>query len=66
MSNTDKKSRRQKFLALEVGEEMKPPFPIKLRDSLKAECYSYGVTTGRKFSMKTNQESGTVTVTRKA
>lgn len=66
MSDTNKKSRRRMFLDLEVGEEIKPPFPIGLRDSIKSECYSYGVTTGRKFSMKTNQEARTVTVTRKA
>lgn len=65
MRHTSKKSRRQLFLALEVGD--KPlTFPIALRDSIKAECYSYGVKSGRKFSMKTNKESGVVTVTRKA
>lgn len=65
MDSNEKKSRRQKFLALEVGSAPLT-FPIALRDSIKAECYSYGVKSGKTFSMKTNKESGTVTVTRTA
>ena len=65
MGKTNKDSRRQKMLALEVGEET-PPFPISDYNSIKANCYSYGIETGRIFSLKANRESGTVTVTRKA
>lgn len=65
MSNTNKINRRQAMLALEIGETT-PPFPIAEYNSVKANCYSYGVETGRIFSLKANRESGTVTVTRKA
>lgn len=65
MSKVDKDNRRQIMLALEVGEESSP-FPIEKYNSVKANCYSYGVETGRVFSLKANREAGTVTVTRKA
>lgn len=65
MSIANKINRRQAMLALEVGETT-PPFPITEYNSVKANCYAYGVETGRFFSIKANRESGTVTVTRKA
>lgn len=65
MSNTKKRNRRQEMLALDVGEATQP-FLIADYNSVKANCYSYGVETGRIFSIKANRENGTVTVTRKA
>lgn len=65
MSNAIKINRRQAMLALNVGETT-PPFPISEYNSVKANCYSYGIETGRTFSVKVNRAEGTVTVTRKA
>lgn len=64
MSIVNKNSRRQKLKAL--GLEDACVFPMEDYSSISADCNRYGREWGKKFSMMSNRESGTVTVTRKA
>jgi hypothetical protein len=58
------KSRRGMILDLDVGESI--DFPMSDLQTIRTECSRSGLQYDRKFSTKTNRESRTVTVTRKA
>lgn len=64
MGRIDKDSRRQKLKALGLDEQCE--FPMKDYASISTDCTRYGKIWGKQFSMRSNNEARTVTVTRTA
>lgn len=64
MNNKNKNTRSFMLRSLGVGDSC--DFPMELYTAISADCTRYGKMWGKKFTMKSNNEVRTVTVTRTA
>ncbi|MCM1066421.1 MAG: hypothetical protein NC418_02470 [Muribaculaceae bacterium] len=62
MRKPDKDGRAHKMRSLGLGEEV--IFSMDDYTSISSDCTRYGKMWGKKFTMKSNNEARTVTVTR--
>lgn len=64
MRKYDRNGRAYKMRSLGLGEEI--VFSMDDYTAISSDCTRYGKMWGKKFTMKSNNEARTVTVTRKA
>ncbi len=64
MAEASEKPRMRIMKELGIGESH--DFPLGKYAAISSDCTRYGKMWGKRFSMKTNTEARTVTVTRKA